>query len=1413
MATCTRTAKLVIITALTVMAVASSSADSDQPVNNTVKDFYVNSSSELIPTLEAVQDYVADGSGGYFRVHVTSGKFHLRGPSSTSFATFVNVTNISIVGAGMDATYIDGGGSAGFVFLDVHFLTIANISLTNCSSVQTSTSTNSSQSDDTLFFVEFSVALYLVACSDVHMENVSISESNSVGLAMFNVQGSNFFRDCSFSENGPPASDETSASLNTHGGGGAIVEFSFCRPGDEQCNATSPVEVANAAFEFTNCLFEANEVSSAGLSPVSIYPHGREHWGFGKGGGLAVYFRGRAIGNSITLINCHISFNIAESGGGLYVEFGDQSQENTFTLTGKDGGISRIDNNGVLCARSSFDHGDMQANGGGAKVVFMYYPPDPELWPGYHANVTSNHIQFRDTYVSSNLACYGGGVGFVSSRADPQTQQTNTIQFSNCTFQRNLAAVSAALDISVLHPDSATHGELITPVIDHCVFQLNQDNSRSDTSIPDLAGYQFGNGAVYIETVPTNFSGVNHFTANEGTGLVVSGANVAITTDTSLLFEANTGRRGGALVVIGGGALIAYPRSHLQFTQNQARELGGAIYSEGHFGERYTMFKEGCFIRYYKPTVPPTAWDVSFNFSNNSAAGLQGNSTIHVTSLLPCVWPQSGSPVADVRRALCWTGWVYDGQNAEDVESCSAFITTAPANFNNSHTNRMYQTSLYPGHSHPIPVRVKDDYGNIVSHVVYQLSSRNSTTAEVSDKSLYVTNNRILIYGVPNSTKGQDFFLETLGPRILSTVVKVTILPCPPGYAPENNSTDNAMVTNCKCGYSLYFTCNTSAMTARILPGYCVSYSTSDASHANSFLTQADSTHNRRMIVVQCPATVKKSKPIKLPVCNGSCDIEREFCQGIGRNGTFCSGCMAGHAVDVNDIHDCVKCSDNEYRYGWFVYILTNIVPITIFFVIVALFKISATSAPMYAFVFFAQITTVRYFHNQFPWIFGLSENSYFLQPLLLCFYSIWNLDFFVFNDVICLSPNLTTMYSLLLKYLLALYPMLLIVLSYICIELYDRNARLIVLVWMPFRACLKKFRSSWQPRTSIIDAFAAFLMISYTRIAFITITLLTPAQEYYVYHDRRSEVPDGYVFYFDPQYRYFRGQHLLMGLLALVIGAVFVLAPPVFLVLYPTQVFQKCLNRCSSKCSWQPVHTFADAFQGCFKNRTNNNRDYRYFSGLYLMLRIVILVVYAVEYLPFLQLLLQQIICILAVLLFALVKPYKEAFYNKVDLTVFSLLSIMNSLSFANFTYGCVNDNKINNVIFGINYTLGFLPLLYITVYVVYLLLKWRGVIVVDPIVKELTMGKSSTSLISEDYSSTTDVPDRFLHPENYTVSPPPSLPNHTSSSGTLSSPDAVSGEERERLVINRGRPKQRATEGSYFLKKAQRMKNYSSI
>lgn len=697
---------------------------------------------------------------------------------------------------------------------------------------------------------------------------------------------------------------------------------------------------------------------------------------------------------------------------------------------------------------------------------------------------------------------------------------------------------------------------------------------------------------------------------------------------------------------------------------------------------------------------------------------------------------------------------------------------------------------VFPGHMKKMPIAMMNDYKEPVHTVIFSISSNDTTRARLGPRSEYVVDDNITVYGITNKTSSATFFVETANSRVLTTTLYVTILPCPPGFYPQIENKTSRMVRKCKCASSTFFTCDLGELKAYMEPGYCITNHTHHHNHSRTV----------SQTVGRCLATIGKSGPFLLP--NDSSRLDKDFCGKFNRTGQLCGQCVKGYGVAVNNYINCVKCESASV--SWLLYILAHYVPITVFFIVVALFKISATSAPMNAFVFFAQITTLPYFHTQFPWIFGLSKESRPLQILVLFPYCIWNLDFFTrVGDGICLSPKISSLYSLALGYLSAFYPMLLILLSYICIQLHDRNFRPLVWVWKPFRACLIRLRHSWQPKTSIIDAFATFLMLSYTKLTIISFFFLTTAPLYSPDGNRIGET----LFYFDPQFHYFHSHHLPLALIAITVLITFVLIPPVFLFLYPLQAFQRCLNRSGRPC--HTLHTFADAFQGCFKDRTNNNRDYRYFSGLYFLFRIIILIVYIIELRPLTQLVIQQILCIFAILLFALVKPYKEAFYNKVDLLFFTLLAIMSTLSLCNYTHRLL-DGSVSTAVFAVNYALAFLPLVYISGFVIYLFLKWRGWAVVTPKVKELATGIMSETNSEADNTSSTQgayfedgVPDRLINPQKY-------IPNVR-----IQADEEREGEgEKEGAgasLLSEAKPQRWLSEKSYFVKKARNMKNYS--
>ena len=73
------------------------------------------------------------------------------------------------------------------------------------------------------------------------------------------------------------------------------------------------------------------------------------------------------------------------------------------------------------------------------------------------------------------------------------------------------------------------------------------------------------------------------------------------------------------------------------------------------------------------------------------------------------------------------------------------------------------------------------------------------------------------------------------------------------------------------------------------------------------------------------------------------------------------------------------------------------------------------------------------------------------ITRIALSLYGIWNLDFFrPFYNNICLGIGILP--TLALDYVIAVYPLVLIVITHYLIVLYDKQYRIVVLIWCPFR-------------------------------------------------------------------------------------------------------------------------------------------------------------------------------------------------------------------------------------------------------------------------------------------------------------------------------------------------------------------------
>ena len=461
---------------------------------------------------------------------------------------------------------------------------------------------------------------------------------------------------------------------------------------------------------------------------------------------------------------------------------------------------------------------------------------------------------------------------------------------------------------------------------------------------------------------------------------------------------------------------------------------------------------------------------------------------------------------------------------------------------------------------------------------------------------------------------------------------------CPTWFYPRTLSNGS---TECECGSDLgkMVTCNSTSHVVGLLHCYCMTYNNDKsglvvgASYYGCYHTSHDICSN--------------GPRYELPFNSSSLNKQ---CEKYNRDGQLCGQCRKGFAPLVYSYDmSCMNCTNPANN--WLKYITAAFLPLTVFFVIVISCRIRATSVLMNTFILFSQTVTAPSIMRSLITSPSIGR-KWLASRIILSFYGIWNLDFFrLLHSHFCLHPQMTMVQVIALDYAIAVYPLVLIATTYLLVELHDHDFRVIVWLWKPFHRCFVRFRRGWNIKTSLIDAFATFLLLSYVKFLSVSFDLLVPTIVFNI-HGKRI----GPHLYYDGSVKYFGKEHLPYGILALVVLIVFNILPLLLLCVYPCRCFQRCLNRCRLR--YQLLHTFMDAFQGHFKDGTNGTRDCRWFSALYLIVRLLFLASLSTVYRYIFWLPIGASITLVLLLLTAILRPYKSPTHNNLD--IFLLATIL---------------------------------------------------------------------------------------------------------------------------------------------------------
>ena len=1078
------------------------------------------------------------------------------------------------------------------------------------------------------------VTLNFSGSKSVILNNIWVIDSKGAAILMLDINSSSI-ENCNISSNGlANASTSLDRDGDIAGGGGLYIKF------------TNDHSTSSTIF-FNNCTFLSNTGTSFTSKP-------EKQTSFGQGGGLSISFSGESNrGNNITINDTKFINNQATyGGGGLLLEFYDSAntvnvihsvfESNQATYGGGGLLLEFYDSaNTVNVIHSVFESNRAQSDSSGISSSLKSGGGVKIL----HRYSSSNTVIFYDCSFRDNLAHLGGGVHYDVEREHSPTIKLN---FNDCRWSNNRAWLGSALSL-VTSP--------LTTIGYVAKVQFKNANISNHTQIHSENGELIPLGTIYIDSVPTEFQGKVQFYRNSYTALVVANAVVDFMKDSNVVFAGNRGYNGGAMALLNDAFIRAGESSSLRFTGNEAESKGGAIYAVT-YNDHYLISSQQCFIRYVNYTTPPSMRSTTFTFEGN-LAGARNNS-IFTTSTVPCKSEENETDT------LCWL--------AQNHNCCRDFIETEAAGvqFQNS-SEQPTSVNVYPGEKISLfnSFQIIDDLHNDISDkVVFTAKIRNTTQAAIVGASQFIFTSTIQLTGVPNSTNVIDLY--TTDSRVVHTEVDVVIRECPTGFT-INATTQEPSNIRCECNekFQDILKCTENNLItilklrrqwigldddSMLITGYC------------PYLTSLD--------LLQMQLSQEPSQ------------VSTQLCSSINRKGTLCGECADEYTPAINRRRlECLSC---DPALGWVQYIFLKILPITVLFLTLMLFDVSFTSGPTNAYIFYSQVITAAFLH------YSTTIETKSLDNAYTTLYEVWNLDFLTSFFHHCF--HIETIHAIALEYIIALYPLVLIILIYFVISLHNKGVCPVVCICRPLYWCVIKIRRHRNlTQFTIHRPLAAFMVLSYTKFVKISLMLLKTSE----LHNQDGKMSKTVVT-LQGTVEAYKGIHLLYVVLALVVLIGVGLVLPLLLVFYQ---FWSTLDRLSCRCYRKKggsLRRFLNLFYSCYKDGTGPmKRDTRYFAGLYFIFRFILALLNLNQNWPshYLQ---QTIFCLVVILLFSLVQPYKKSYLNTLDAVMF--LVLVGISLFSNYNLNLEESTKkYSNAVLVMEYILIFLPLFYISAYLIY--------------------------------------------------------------------------------------------------------------
>ena len=385
------------------------------------------------------------------------------------------------------------------------------------------------------------------------------------------------------------------------------------------------------------------------------------------------------------------------------------------------------------------------------------------------------------------------------------------------------------------------------------------------------------------------------------------------------------------------------------------------------------------------------------------------------------------------------------------------------------------------------------------------------------------------------------------------------------------------------------------------------------------------------------------SKEYRLP--ESMSELDRYIC-GETRTGVLCGKCQPGYSVSYHSYTYTCTSNDN-CKYGWLLYIVSELLPLTIVFIIVMAFNISFTSGGINGFILFAQLQDSL--AVQGGGIIRLPSKTFYFATYELI-YRFFNFEFFSIEELsFCLWKGAKVLDAVAFKYVTIVIGL---VLMFLCVLIMNSTK-------------LKKLFSCLRLTTlksSLIHGLTAFFVMCYSQCARVSYHILGS-----VSLDAKDDVYVKRVVFRSGQLSFFETAHLIYAIPAIFFMFTLLLLPPFVLIMHP--LLGKCLACCGLSESkfanyvsqLVPIQLL-DSFQSCFKD------EVRFFAGLYFLYRLFPLIAFSLSFnlADFYTAL--NIFFIFVFVIHAIVQPYTRRLHNVIDFLLFGNLATINALTLLHY-------------------------------------------------------------------------------------------------------------------------------------------------